>query len=526
MKIQQIRIENYLGIEEIDVILNKDKVFIEGGNGKGKTSVLEAIENALNSTSDRRPKKVREGEEKSILLVKLDDGTEIKRTIDQDGSNKVDVKKDGIKVKSPETFLKNLFGGFTFNPVDFLQKKDKEQAEILLNMIPFFITKELAQEWFKEVPDINYNQHGLKVLQELAEKYFFSKRAVANAEVKELNNQIEALTVQLPPNYNYKSWENVSLHEKYKILEETKEANRKIEICNKFILDYPEKEQSIKDKYSVKVNGLNSEYKEKISQVQEKIQEKIKEKQDKKGYIEHKILSVKELIEDLKKQIVAYEDEIKVYELDKIKIDNEIEVINQSSKESEEKAINAEYKEKVNSLKTLEEKEIQEQKELLEKSQNFIIKNEIQNIEALVLETEEIEKMKGFIALDQNREIAKNNLVSKEKVANHYDKLVEFCRNKPKEIIAQMKLPIEGLGIDVDGNITINAIPIKNLSTAEQLDLAIDIARTTAGELKVICIDKFESMDSETQERFMQKTENDGFTYCITKVTNGDLTIK
>lgn len=526
MKIQQIRIENYLGIEEIDVILNKDKVFIEGGNGKGKTSVLEAIENALNSTSDRRPKKVREGEEKSILLVKLDDGTEIKRTIDQDGSNKVDVKKDGIKVKSPETFLKNLFGGFTFNPVDFLQKKDKEQAEILLNMIPFFITEELAKEWFKEVPSVDYKQHGLKVLQELAEKYFFSKRAVANLEVKELNNQIEALTVQLPPNYNYKVWESVSLSEKYKVLEEKKEANRKIIICNNFIEEYPNKEQSIKDKYSVKINELNSEKEIKILEVQEKIQEVLQEKEDKKGYINHKISEVQKLIKELENQIVSCNDEIKGYELDKVKIDNEIQVINQNSKDSEEKAINAEYKEKVNSLKVLEEKEIQEQKDLLEKSNNFIIKNKVENIDLLVTETEEIEKMKGFIALDQNREVARTSLVSKEKVAEHYNQLVEFCRNKPKEIISQMKLPIEGLGIDVDGNITINAIPIKNLSTAEQLDLAIDIARTTAGELKVICIDKFESMDKETQQRFMDKTENDDFIYVISKVTGGELTIK
>lgn len=518
MKIQQIRIENYLGIEEIDVILNKDKVFIEGGNGKGKTSVLEAIENALNSTSDRRPKKVREGEEKSILLVKLDDGTEIKRTIDQDGSNKVDVKKDGIKVKSPETFLKNLFGGFTFNPVDFLQKKDKEQAEILLNMIPFFITEELAKEWFKEVPSVDYKQHGLKVLQELAEKYFFSKRAVANLEVKELNNQIEALTVQLPPNYNYKVWESVSLSEKYKVLEEKRTANRKIIVCNDFITDYPNKEQSIKDKYSVKINELNSEKEVKISEVQEKIKEVLQEK-------EIKIFALEKRKKDIISQIAELNNQISCCDLDIERTQNEIEVIKLNSKESEEKAINAEYTEKQNSLKVLEEKEIQEQKDLLEKSNNFIIKNEVQNIDLLVTETEEIEKMKGFIALDQNREVARTSLVSKEKTAEHYNQLVEFCRNKPKEIISQMKLPIEGLGIDADGNITINSIPIKNLSTAEQLDLAIDIARTTAGELKVICIDKFESLDTEAQERFMKKTEDDGFVYCITRVSSGDLTI-
>ena len=175
MNISHLRIENYIGIEEIDLnFKGKDKLLIEGGNGRGKTSILEAIENAMDSTSGRRPRKVKDGAEQAILLVELDDGTEIKRTIGVTGENKVEVKKDGLKVSKPETFLKNLFGGFTFNPVDFLQKKDKEQTEILLNLVPFFISPEECISWFGEVPPIDYRQHGLKALQELAEKYFYT----------------------------------------------------------------------------------------------------------------------------------------------------------------------------------------------------------------------------------------------------------------------------------------------------------------------------------------------------------------
>ena len=72
MNISHLRIENYLGIEEIDLnFKGKDKLVIEGGNGRGKTSILEPIENTMNSTSDRRPRKVKDGAEQAVLLVEL-----------------------------------------------------------------------------------------------------------------------------------------------------------------------------------------------------------------------------------------------------------------------------------------------------------------------------------------------------------------------------------------------------------------------------------------------------------------------
>lgn len=512
MKIKHISINNYLGIEELDISLDKDKVFIEGGNGKGKTSVLEAIENAMNSVSDRRPKKVKDGEEQAILLLQLDDGTEIKRVIAQDGSNKVEVKKDGLKVKGPETFLKNLFSGFTFNPVDFLQKKDKEQAEILLNMIPFFISQDLALEWFGEIPGVDYSQHGLKVLQELAEKYFFNKRAVANAEVKELNNQIEALTVQLPDNFDYKEWENVSLSEAYKEIEEKRAINNKIDIANKFIEEYPEKKEAIKNKFLAQINLQKDSERYELSKIDEVIQDEIKRKQ---GYIASH-----------NEEIAALEEKIKEHKLYIDKLNNEINVFNSTYRDNEEKAIKVKFDEKIKGIQELENKELSDLETTYTNASTFAISSSKQDIETAIQEVETAEKMKGFIPLDQNRELAKKTLDNKKKVALHYDNMVNFCRNKPQEIIASMELPVEGLGIDSDGNITVHNRPIKNLSTAEQLDLAIDIARATAGELKIICIDKFESLDYEAQERFMEKTKDDQFTYVVTKVTGGDLKIK
>ena len=500
MNISHLRIENYLGIEEIDLnFKGKDKLVIEGGNGRGKTSILEAIENAMNSTSDRRPRKVKDGAEQAILLVELDDGTEIKRTIKVTGENKVEVKKDGLKVIKPETFLKNLFGGFTFNPVDFLQKKDKEQTEILLNLVPFFITPEECISWFGEVPPIDYRQHGLKALQELAEKYFYNKRAVANLEVKELENQIEALKEQLPDNYDPKEWENVSLAELYKDIEDKRKVNIAIEKANEFIDGWEEKEKSIENKYDLQIAEIEKIEALEIAQVKEKTTKEIND--------------CKEAIADLEKAIENYRTKIKF--LEEEKLESDLKAIKQ---------IKAVEKSNIFENKALE---LKTEKETVEKAKDYLENNiKTENLESLVEQASNTEKMKAFIPLSRNKQEAEKGYNTKLDIARKYDNYVEFCREKPKEILAQMELPVEGLGIDEVGNITINGRPIKNLSTAEQLNLAIDIAKATAGELKIICVDKFETLDEETQEEFFKKTENDNFKYVITKVTGGELKIK
>jgi energy-coupling factor transporter ATP-binding protein EcfA2 len=66
-------------------------------------------------------------------------------------------------------------------------------------------------------------------------------------------------------------------------------------------------------------------------------------------------------------------------------------------------------------------------------------------------------------------------------------------------------------------------VDLDKLSTSEQLLFAIDLARLLAGDLKVICIDRFECLDSVARETFARLAEKDGFEYFITQVADGPL---
>jgi AAA15 family ATPase/GTPase len=79
MRITRIDIKNFLGISELSHDLGKINK-IKGDSGKGKTSLIEAIEKLFTNT-DRRTEVVRHGEKEARLYVELDDGMSVERKV-------------------------------------------------------------------------------------------------------------------------------------------------------------------------------------------------------------------------------------------------------------------------------------------------------------------------------------------------------------------------------------------------------------------------------------------------------------
>lgn len=97
----------------------------------------------------------------------------------------------------------------------------------------------------------------------------------------------------------------------------------------------------------------------------------------------------------------------------------------------------------------------------------------------------------------------------------------------PKQLLAEADMPIDGLEL-TDDAILVNGVQIDKLSTSEQIQLANRVAKATAGELNVICIDRWESLDKAAQSIFAAEAEKDDFEYFVTEVNtdcdecNGD----
>ena len=160
-----------------------------------------------------------------------------------------------------------------------------------------------------------------------------------------------------------------------------------------------------------------------------------------------------------------------------------------------------------------------EGKALSEKISKFVMPdNDI--IQAEIDGYEEAQKL--IHKLDEI-ETKKDDLKGVEDKHTDLDKLYKALTGEiPRSMLKQVKLPIEGLEIKGD-NILVDGVNIDQLSTSEQMKFSTSIAKSLAGELKVICIDRYESLDESSRKIFEKDANKDGFEYFMTVVTDGEL---
>lgn len=85
-------------------------------------------------------------------------------------------------------------------------------------------------------------------------------------------------------------------------------------------------------------------------------------------------------------------------------------------------------------------------------------------------------------------------------------------------------LPIPGLTV-VDGEIYRDGVQFDRLNTAQQVQIAVEIAKLRAGKLGVICCDGLELLDSATFAEFQKQALASGLQLIVTRVADTDFTI-
>lgn len=132
--------------------------------------------------------------------------------------------------------------------------------------------------------------------------------------------------------------------------------------------------------------------------------------------------------------------------------------------------------------------------------------NEVKDIEPLQAKADEVAEMQSYLReWDRMVDIRDNKLAAKERYSNDLTARIDKARELPGELLKTAKMPIEGISVDAEGFIRINNTLIDGLSDGEKLELAMRIAKAQAGELKVICLDKFESLNPKAQKNYLKK---------------------
>lgn len=189
LSVVKLNIRNFMSIS--DMVLEPKKVTqICGKNNQGKSTILKAISFVV--SGDKDPSLVKIGEEQAEVALELSDGTVIKRKL-KNGKQTVSVKKDNFTMTSPQAYLDQLFDKRLFNPLTILDPKTRNDA--ILQAIDIKIDDKRLSEILgvkvDELPPLDYNQHGLKLLDQ-AYKYYYARRAEANRETQARKQKWEA----------------------------------------------------------------------------------------------------------------------------------------------------------------------------------------------------------------------------------------------------------------------------------------------------------------------------------------------
>lgn len=383
IKISKIKISNLFGIKEQS--LDGKSIEITGSNGKGKTSILDAIRYALTNNSER-DYIVKKGESEGEILIETDTGLSINRKKRTQSSDYKSIKQNEKEVSSPETFLKEIFTPMQLNPVEFTQMSKQEQNRIILDLIEFDWDLNWIKEKFGEIPSgVDYTQNILEVLNDIQSENgeYYKARQDINRDIRNNRAFISDIAQGLPEKYDAKKWEEFNLTDKLKELMTIKEQNARINEAKQFISSYDNK-----------VKGYEAERQIAIS-------------------AEEKNISIER--ENLQKEVARLEEQIKA-DVEKL------EGLNKTL-EDKKKIVNLEYEKKITALG-----------ESVSRAKEFAEKTPI-DITKLQEECDLAEKMKSYIneykrMKEYEKQIETLNFESEE-----YTKKIELARNLPRRNI-------------------------------------------------------------------------------------------
>ena len=475
MKIACLTIRNFLGVSEAKIAPKGKVTVLAGDNKQGKSSVLKAIPACFQGM---KPAMIHNGAERAEIAIELGDlvVTRVQTLLTQS----VTVKdRQGRVQTAPQKFLNGLFGGFAFNPMAFLLAGDKEQRSILLQAMDVTATKEAIEKDAGEPLPLPESGPAL-VMYADAHRVFYDRRTEINRRLKEKKIAAAEVLKKLPE--GYKPAEGI---------DGKATANRQLMTG-----------------VQATISGLEADKKaaERAKETRKKTEERIRTNQGilasaRTTLAEEKVPDIahlKGLVEDLRLQLRAAEEALQYAT-----------------------SIMANRDRLQSDIAAMERDIRQDQETLAALPGAFdesLLEVENKNLADLMSESDAIEAERSRQRIWNEHVILREEAEDAEEQAGKLSALVErFGNDLPAQAVREAKLPIPGLALSGE-KITVDGKSLDDLSTSEQMGVTMAIAKSLAGELKVICIDGAERLDEKTRAEFIRQAEGDEFYYFVTRV--------
>jgi predicted ATP-dependent endonuclease of OLD family len=139
MKILGLDIENYRRVKTISLVPKGNVTRVNGANGSGKTSTLDAILAVLAGAGALALVPVHDGEEKGQIRLTLGEESAeyvVTRTFTVNGTTRLKVESpEGAEYPRPQEFLGKLFGALSLDPLEFQRMAPKDRLATLRQIV-------------------------------------------------------------------------------------------------------------------------------------------------------------------------------------------------------------------------------------------------------------------------------------------------------------------------------------------------------------------------------------------------------
>lgn len=198
MRCTEVEISNVMGIEKLKFVPGT-LTLVEGRNGAGKTSTLEAVRAALRGGHD--PSLLRAGAEKGSVRLVLEDGTEITKTIGRDASPlKVSLPGAG-RVSKGQALVDSLVDSLGVDPMALINCPASKRAEYLADVMALDVPEAALREAAGRPVAVGKLPAGASGLDRLeaVRKALFDERTAVNRTARDKRATAGQLRETLPP---------------------------------------------------------------------------------------------------------------------------------------------------------------------------------------------------------------------------------------------------------------------------------------------------------------------------------------
>lgn len=505
---------------------------IEGGNGKGKTSVLKLIRAAL-VEKGATPDMIRKGATSGEILVRVDNHM-VRRVMTQGEKFRTTLRvtdEHGTTVPEPATFLKNLLGISPLDPIELFLEKDKGKRRArILSAIPCAVTETQLASWcppganlLELVGDDGMGNpaldgHGLEII-ERARKVLYAKRTDANRVVKERSVTADKAIADEGNAYDALSAYRIqhglpdkapALGDAERVLNNAKRAE--------ITLDEQRRAAETSAKAQTKTREKIATLRQKASDL--RANQPIAPKDELKAEAAQAVLDCAEsvvaaqaIVNDLETQLAKARESLREHELAKNNAELRVRVLDEQQKKAEKN---------VDDIADIEGQALELEQALgalpIALSEAQFVEAERATAKALAA-VEYAKKANALVALADASDSARTMLKSAQEDAAALDKAVKALADDAPAALLSAADGVPGLSIDGD-DVFLDGVSLDQLSGQERLFFAVEIARRLNAKSKLLCVDGLEALDADHRRAFIERATADGFQLIATRVAD------